>query len=185
MFDLIRACWIIFLGIWFAAAPWTKSTAERASWRQQLSYRLPLALTFALLLTSFGIPILQLRIVPSTPAIHILAGALCVIGLFVAVWARATLGANWSSDVTFKQDHELIMEGPYRFVRHPIYTGLTLMLLGSALASGRLGPIVGLAFGFLSIWVKLRLEEALMMRHFPSDYSGYKANSKALLPFIL
>jgi protein-S-isoprenylcysteine O-methyltransferase Ste14 len=98
---------------------------------------------------------------------------------------RVTLGRNWSSDVTFKQDHELITRGPYRFVRHPIYTGLILMLLGSALASGSLGPIAGLAFGFFGIWVKLQQEEALMMRHFPSAHSEYKANCKALLPFIL
>jgi protein-S-isoprenylcysteine O-methyltransferase Ste14 len=124
-------------------------------------------------------------VIASTAITRILAGSLCVIGLFIAIWARATLGSNWSSAVTLKQDHELIMRGPYRFVRHPIYTGLLLMLGGTALISGRLGAIAGLASGFLGLWIKLRQEEALMMRHFPADYRKYKANSKALLPFVL
>jgi protein-S-isoprenylcysteine O-methyltransferase Ste14 len=185
MIVLIYTCWIIFLGFWLVAVRRTKSTAEQGGWRGWLAYRLPLAIAIALLVSSFGSPVLEIPIIPSTPLIHILSGFLCVTGLLFAIWARAILGSNWSSSVTLKQDHELVTRGPYRFVRHPIYTGVLLMLLGSALISGRLGPIAGMAFGFLGLWIKLSQEEALMMQHFPADYPKYKASSKALLPFVL
>jgi len=185
MITLINACWIIFLGVWLVAAFDTKSTAERAGWRGWLSYRLPLAGAFALLVSSFRIPALNMPVIASTPTARFLAGAFCVTGLLIAIWARATLGSNWSSSVTLKEDHELIVRGPYAYVRHPIYTGMLFMLLGTALISGRLGAMAGLAFGFLGLWIKLRQEEALMMRHFPADYPKYKAKSKALLPFVL
>jgi protein-S-isoprenylcysteine O-methyltransferase Ste14 len=185
MITLISICWIIFLVFWLVAARSTKSTAEQAGWHGWLAYRLPLAIAIALLMSSFGIPALEMPMIASTPMIRILAGLLCVTGLLIAIWARAALGSNWSSSVTLKQDHELVTRGPYRFVRHPIYTGLLFMLLSTALISGRFGAMAGLAFGFIGLWIKLRQEEALMMRHFPADYPIYKAHSKALVPFLL
>ena len=185
MNSVILACWLVFLVIWLAAAARTKSTAEPASWRDQLSYRLPFAVTMVLLLTSPGIPALAVQVVPSTPAAQLLAASFCVIGLVFAIWARAALGGNWSSAVTFKQSHELITGGPYRFVRHPIYTGVLLMLLGSALMQARLGSIAGFAFGVAGIWLKLQREETLLLAHFRSDYTAYRTRTKALIPFVL
>jgi protein-S-isoprenylcysteine O-methyltransferase Ste14 len=182
---LIYICWAIFFGFWLLAAFRTKPAAERTGWCGWLAYRLPLVIAIALLVSSFGSPALEITIIPSTPLMHSLSGVLCVIGLLISLWARAILGSNWSSSVTLKQDHELVTRGPYRFVRHPIYTGVLFMLLGSALISGRLGAMAGLPFGFLGLWIKLRQEEALMMRHFPADYPKYKRKSKALLPFVL
>jgi protein-S-isoprenylcysteine O-methyltransferase Ste14 len=185
MITVISICWIVFLGVWLVAAFRTKATAEQEGWGGWVTYRLLLASAAALLMSSFGIPALETSIIPSTLVMRTLAGSFCVTGLLIAIWARATLGSNWSSSVTLKKDHELVTRGPYRFVRHPIYTGLLFMLSGTALISGRLGAIAGLAFGFLGLWIKLRQEEALMMRHFPADYSKYKTKSKALLPFVL
>jgi protein-S-isoprenylcysteine O-methyltransferase Ste14 len=86
--------------------------------------------------------------------------------------------------VTFKEGHELIETGPYRVVRHPIYSGLLLMVLGTAILAGRLGGLVAFPIYLLSIWIKLRWEEALMTKHFP-EYLEYKARTKALVPFLL
>jgi protein-S-isoprenylcysteine O-methyltransferase Ste14 len=185
MITLVCICWIIFLGFWLVAARRTKADAEQAGWRGWLAYRLPLAIAVALLVSSFRIRVLDIPIIDSTPVTHIVAGFLCITGLLIAIWARTTLGSNWSSSVTLKQDHELVTRGPYGLVRHPIYTGVLFMLLSSALMSGRLGAIAGLPFGFVGFWIKLRQEEALMMRQFPADYPKYKAHSKALLPFVL
>ena len=114
-----------------------------------------------------------------------MAVVLCALGLLVAIWARRTLAGNWSSDVTFKQGHELVKAGPYRFVRHPIYTGLLLMCLGSALDIGRLRGWLGLVLVFVGFWIKLKQEETLMLQHFPDDYPAYRKQVKALVPFVV
>ena len=101
-----------------------------------------------------------------------------------ALWARATLGTNWSGTVTFKQDHDLITSGPYAFVRHPIYTGMLLMLLGTAIINGHAIGFGVLAFVTLSLWLKAREEEKMMIKHFPDAYPAYKARVRALVPFL-
>ena len=83
-------------------------------------------------------------LIPRTDGALILGVLGCVLGLLVTIWARRTLAGNWSSDVTFKQGHELMRSGPYRFVRHPIYTGLLVMGLGSAIEIGRLRCFLGI-----------------------------------------
>jgi protein-S-isoprenylcysteine O-methyltransferase Ste14 len=110
--------------------------------------------------------------------------ALAVLGLFLALWARGTLGKNWSGTVTFKENHELIERGPYALVRHPIYTAMLLMYLGTALALGRSGGLVGFPILFLSFWIKYRQEEALMLVHFGDQYRAYMKRVRALVPFF-
>jgi protein-S-isoprenylcysteine O-methyltransferase Ste14 len=105
-------------------------------------------------------------------------------GIAFAVWARHDLGRNWSGTVTVKQNHELIRSGPYRLVRHPIYTGLLLAILGTAIAFGEWRGL--LAFGLLtgSLLLKLRIEERFMSESFPKEYARYRAEVPALIPFI-
>ena len=122
---------------------------------------------------------------PRTDTTQIIGAAICLAGLLVTIWARRTLAGNWSSDVTFKQGHELVKAGPYRFVRHPIYTGLLLMCLGSALDIGRLRGWLGLVLVFVGFWIKLKQEETLMLQHFPDDYPAYRKQVKALVPFVV
>ena len=93
-----------------------------------------------------------------------IAAALGVIGVALAIWARVTLGRNWSGVVTLKQDHELVTSGPYAMVRHPIYTALVLMFLGFSLLFDSVSAWLGLAFICYSFWIKLKQEEALMGR---------------------
>jgi protein-S-isoprenylcysteine O-methyltransferase Ste14 len=103
----------------------------------------------------------------------------------MAIWSRRTLAGNWSSDVTFKQGHELIQNGPYRFTRHPIYTGILFMALGTAVAGGLLRCWLGFLLFFAALWIKLSQEEALLLRHFPETYPSYRTRVKALIPFII
>jgi protein-S-isoprenylcysteine O-methyltransferase Ste14 len=111
--------------------------------------------------------------------------ALTVAGLGLAVWARLALGGNWSGRITFKENHQLVLHGPYARVRHPIYSALLLMFLGSALAVGTLGALVGLPLLFVGVWLKLRQEDELMSRHFPHEYASYRSRVSALIPGIL
>jgi protein-S-isoprenylcysteine O-methyltransferase len=108
-----------------------------------------------------------------------------VSGLFVTLWARRTLAGNWSSDVTFKQGHELVRTGPYRFVRHPIYTGLLIMSLGTAIENGRLHCWLSIILTGIGFWIKLTQEERLLLRHFPDQYPAYRQQVKALVPFVI
>jgi protein-S-isoprenylcysteine O-methyltransferase Ste14 len=102
-----------------------------------------------------------------------------------AIWARLILGRNWSGVITLKERHELIERGPYRVVRHPIYTGILAMIAGTAIALGYFGGFVGSLLVFVSFWVKLKREEDLMLKHFPAEYAAYQRRVKRIIPFLV
>jgi protein-S-isoprenylcysteine O-methyltransferase Ste14 len=106
-------------------------------------------------------------------------------GLAVAVWARVILGRNWSGVVTLKEGHELIEHGPYRFVRHPIYTGMLTMFFATALVQGHVAGFAGVVLLFASFWIKLGREEKLMLQQFPERYATYQDRAKRIIPFVL
>jgi protein-S-isoprenylcysteine O-methyltransferase Ste14 len=101
------------------------------------------------------------------------------------LWARFTLGRNWSADVVLKQDHELIVRGPYRYVRHPIYSGGLLMMMGWAVWSGHFVSWISLVVVLVILWLKASAEEKLMTEHFGSAYREYKKRVKALIPYVV
>lgn len=86
--------------------------------------------------------------------------------------------------MTFKENHELVQSGPYALVRHPIYTALLLMYLGTALAIGTVGALIGLPIFFLSFWIKFRQEEVVMITHFGDQYVEYRKRVRAIVPFV-
>ena len=121
-------------------------------------------------------------LIPHDAAAALLGSLLCVSGLAFAVWARLTLGRNWSSAVTLKLDHELVRRGPYGLVRHPIYTGLLAMVLGTAIVDGHLAGVLAVALFFAGVWVKARQEETLMLNEFPNEYPAYRQRVKRSIP---
>jgi protein-S-isoprenylcysteine O-methyltransferase Ste14 len=122
---------------------------------------------------------------PLTPLRSGGGDVLCVLGLVLALWARVTLGSNWSASVTFKKGHELIRTGPYALVRHPIYTAVLLMIIATMIFIGRIEGVILVAVATAGFWIKLRAEERLMTTHFPTEYPAYKTRTKALIPFVL
>ena len=114
-----------------------------------------------------------------------LGAALTVVGVAFAVWARLRLAGNWSSDVTLKRDHELIVDGPYRWVRHPIYTGILVALIGTGLAVGEWRAAVAVVLAGAAWWRKLTIEEGVMRRQFGDAYIRYAGRTRALIPFVL
>ncbi len=184
--DIIRACWIIFSVIWLLAAASTKRSIYREGGARRLRYWILLVLAFLLLTKRHRLPYpLDVRIISETEAVEWMAGILCTAGLAFCVWARATLGRNWSGTITLKEGHELIERGPYRLVRHPIYTGLLAMFLATALGFGHLGGIVAVLLAFASFWIKLSEEERLMLQQFPDQYRSYQHRVKRIIPFVL
>jgi len=182
---IILGCWIAFLAYWIIKAPRQKATAEPQSLPSALAHRIPVGLGWFLMLYPKPPPPLNRMLLPHTDSVLAIGTAVCVFGLFVTIWARRTLAGNWSSDVTFKQGHELVRTGPYRFARHPIYTGLLIMALGTAVAAGQLRCWLGMVVVGIGFWIKLKQEERLMLRHFPNQYPAYQKRVKALVPFII
>ena len=184
--DIIRGCWLAFVAIWVIAAVSTKPTVYRETRAQRLRYWVWLVSAYFLLLYGPRLPYpLNLRIVPHVTPTALAAAALCLIGLAFAVWARVTLGRNWSGVVTLKEGHELIERGPYRFVRHPIYTGILTMFFATALALGHLAGFAATLLMFASFWIKLRDEEKLMLQQFPGQYTAYRQHTRRIIPFML
>lgn len=181
---IICGCWIFFLVYWFIAALRAKPIAERQSIASALAHRIPVGFGAYLLAYRHFPPPWNHLLTPRTDLTMGLGGAICLAGLFITIWARRTLAGNWGSDVSFKRDHELVQAGPYRFARHPIYTGLLVMFIGTALFAGPLHCWLAVpveAFGF---WIKLSHEERLLLRYFPNSYPAYRKNVKALVPFV-
>lgn len=183
--SIVGVCWAVFILFWLISAPWAKVVAEKESVWSGLAHRIPLACGYILLAAQHLPPPLNLSITPRADWTGAMGASICILGLLVTLWARWTLGGNWSSAVTFKQGHELIRTGPYRFVRHPIYTGLLVMALGAVLDFGQLRCWLSLPVMTAGFWIKLRLEEKLLLRHFPREYPMYKTQVKALVPFII
>ncbi len=119
-----------------------------------------------------------------TLVIGIIVDIITLIGLVIVLWARTVLGGNWSTDTVLKENHELIQVGPYRYVRHPIYSGLLLMALGAAIFYGRATGFVAFAIFFVTFWFRAHQEEKLLTEQFPETYPDYKARVKKFIPFV-
>jgi protein-S-isoprenylcysteine O-methyltransferase Ste14 len=198
LFDLlIIGCWAVFFLFILVGALFTKRTTERQSVEGRLAYGIPMVLAIVLLMNGIGglpeqgmesrhlLISLNVTLLPVTTAVAAIGSVLVVLGLLLGLWARVTLGSNWSGSVTFKEDHKLIQKGPYALVRHPIYSAFLLMYLGTAIAAGTLGGFIGFPLLFLSCWIKLQQEESLMVKHFEETYLEYRRRVKALIPFVI
>ena len=182
---IIIGCWITFVAYWFISALGQKAIAERQSLPSALAHRIPVGLGWFLLAFPRLGPPWNRTLIPQAEWVLAIGTAICVFGLYMTLWARWTLAGNWSSDVTFKQGHELIKTGPYRFTRHPIYTWLLVMCLGTAIDIGQLRGAIGLVVVGIGFWIKLNQEERLMLLHFPNEYPAYQKRVKALVPFVI
>jgi protein-S-isoprenylcysteine O-methyltransferase Ste14 len=145
---------------------------------------LPLLLAFWLLSTKRAPgAFLNERLFPWAPWEFWVAASLTVAGILFTVWARVHLGGNWSGIVTIKHGHELIANGPYAIVRHPIYTGLLVAFIGSAMAGGEWRGVFAVLIAWWALWRKLRLEERWMAERFGQQYEAYCRRVPALVPF--
>jgi protein-S-isoprenylcysteine O-methyltransferase Ste14 len=123
--------------------------------------------------------------VPSARLVSPLGVAIQSAGLWFAIWARKTLGRHWSGELTVKEGHEIVKSGPYRFIRHPIYTGILVMGLGTAVTSNSWHALIGFAVMSAAYWRKIRMEERWLVDAFGGAYVEYKRDSWALIPGIL
>lgn len=179
----INALWILFAAYWLISAFKLKKTKKRESWGQRFLYVLPLAIAFYLLSrpeAHYGW--LGARLVPASDAAAWIGVAFTAAGVATAIWARRHLGANWSGVVTLKEGHELIRTGPYRNIRHPIYTGILLGLLGTAVAVGEVRGLLGVAIAWFSFYTKARREESFLTQEFGDRFAEHRRHTGMFLP---
>lgn len=179
----IDALWMLFAGYWLVSAIKLKKTKQRETWQQRLRYVLPLLVSFYLLSRRWPhYGWLGARFVPASDAVGWIGVVLTAAGVAIAIWARWHLGANWSGVVTLKEGHELIRSGPYRTIRHPIYTGILLAMLGSAIAVGEIRGLLAVAIAWLSFYAKARREESLLTQEFGERFAEHLRQTGMFLP---
>jgi protein-S-isoprenylcysteine O-methyltransferase Ste14 len=174
------AIWAVFSVYWEIAA---RNAARDKSGESSSSRGLHvLIVNVALLLLFIPVPGLNGRYLPATPLLKPLGLAIQTCGVLLAVWSRRHLGRNWSGRVTLKVDHELVRTGPYRFVRHPIYTALLAMYAGNAVVSGEWHALLGFVLAALAYWRKIGIEEANLAGAFGATWDDYRRSTRALVP---
>jgi protein-S-isoprenylcysteine O-methyltransferase Ste14 len=182
--DFIGLCFAIFVGFWAVTAFTTKRTVEsRSRWAGPF-----LLIGFVYMLVRAGFlhaPWMNRLLWPHVLLTGLLGDALALAGLVVMIWARVTIGRNWSGGVVLKENHEMVTSGPYRFVRHPIYSGLLLLVLGWAVWRGSPVGFLALTAMLPLLGLKARAEEQLMIDHFGDAYRSYRARVKALIPYVV
>ena len=183
---VIALPWIAWWLYWRAASRGTKAVAYSESGLSRLLHIAPLAVAFILLAVPYlPVPILNTHVVPLAARTYLLGGLLTVAGLLFTVWARVHLAGNWSGIVTIKHEHELVTSGPYRIVRNPMYTGLLLAFVGTAVWRGDWQGVLAVAITFVTLWRKLHIEEHVLQKQFGQAYDTYRRHVRALIPYVV
>ena len=176
---VIGVIWVAFWLYWFAAA--LTSKRGRGLWGRFAGARVLVAVVVVLVLR-LGV----LRShggVASDPWLAGIGLAIVVLGLALAIWARIYIGRNWGMPMTEKAEPELVRTGPYSRVRHPIYSGIILALIGTALAIGWYWLIAAALLGGYFVYSAV-MEERYLSTVFPDAYPEYKRSTKMLIPYI-
>jgi protein-S-isoprenylcysteine O-methyltransferase Ste14 len=184
---LIGAFWLVFAGYWAVSAFGAKrNIGVRAAWRQR-AIRLSLIVLILIAVRTpavrHALQMMQVHMADSMVMASI-GVAMCAAGIAFAIWARTCLGRNWGMPMSRKENPELITTGPYAFVRHPIYSGMLLAMLGSAFGLNVAWALALILFGAYFIY-SARREEALLTQQFPQQYPAYVKRTKMLVPFVL
>jgi protein-S-isoprenylcysteine O-methyltransferase Ste14 len=183
----IVALWLVFLAYWAIAAIGAKRSLNPGDRNRQRVLRFGIVV---LIVVAFRIPVLgnALRIAQADQAGSIFMGALgavlAALGIGCALLARYHLGRNWGMPMSRKENPELITDGPYARIRHPIYTGMILAMLGSTIGDSVYWVLPLVLFGAYFVY-SARQEEGLMRMQFPDQYPAYMKRTKMLIPFVL
>jgi protein-S-isoprenylcysteine O-methyltransferase Ste14 len=176
---VIGAGWIAFWIYWLAAS--TGAKPGRQNWARFAGFRVAIIVLVLLLL--------RLRLLHSAnsvirdPVLWGVGLAIWVLGLGLAIWARLYIGRNWGMPMSQKEDPELVTTGPYRRIRHPIYTGILLGMIGTTVAISLYWLVAVVILGGYFIYSAF-VEERNMTNLFPEAYPRYKQSTKMLIPFL-
>jgi protein-S-isoprenylcysteine O-methyltransferase Ste14 len=188
---LTGACFLIFVVAWGVGAVYfgVKSKAGPGGWARGLRRTLPRRV---LLIAGACVLIAVVRRTPHSfwrhlqywqPEVALLGALLVLASTALLLWARWVLGTMWASIPVVQEHHELRTDGPYRLVRHPIYTGMLGLVIGGMLACGFGVWIIILAAALPWLLRRVRIEDAMMAGQFGASYEAYRARVPALIPW--
>ena len=187
---VIGALWAAFILYWLVGALFNKKASRSTPWSSAWWVRLAI-IVGVIVVVHFHRHAVAGAILSSHRSGHFRPGiagqwlgvGLCLAGFAFAFWARAHLGRNWGMPMSLRQGHELVTSGPYAYVRHPIYSGITLAMIGSAVALSILWLALFLLY-FAYFLYSARAEEKMMLAQFPDTYPAYRHRTKMLIPFV-
>lgn len=175
---IIFIVWVVFWVGWLAAAAGTKP--GRMNWSRGAGIRVAI---LAVVLVLIRVKALSGHVVNTHLWLGLVGLAIFLAGIGLAVWARLHIGRNWGTPMTRKDDPDLVTSGPYSVVRHPIYSGIILALIGTAVAVSVIWLIPVAVLGAYFVY-SARVEERYMTSRFPEAYPEYKESTKMLVPFV-
>lgn len=182
---VIAIGWIVFWAYWIITALKPRNSNLLPDPKKFFGIRLisfVVAIALALLLKAA--PESFKTLLPRNNTVWMVLGlVIFCLGLITAVWARVTMGESWGMPMTARKDTKLVTSGPYRFIRHPIYTGMLLMALGSYFDVNNYWLLVFVVAAGFFIYSAIN-EEKTLQKQFPKNYLKYKSNTKMLIPFI-
>jgi protein-S-isoprenylcysteine O-methyltransferase Ste14 len=188
--SLIGLLWAAFVVCWLVLAQFNKKASRNTPLSAGWGLRVAI-LVGVLVMLPFRQHAIAARIVSIGGSLPLRLGitgqwlgvGLCLVGFGFAVWARLYLGRNWGMPMSLRQGHELVTSGPYAYVRHPIYSGIMLAMIGSAVTENLLWLFL-FALYFAYFLVSARTEEKMMLTQFPDAYPAYRRRTKMLIPFL-
>lgn len=186
MFDLpIRICWLFFVIFWISSSMGVKKNKQENNRLALFSSRF--MIITATVIFIFNITplrhFLYYPILPPGIVVQTIGLVICALGITFAIWARVHLGKNWGMPMVIKENPDIVVTGPYYFIRHPIYTGILIAMLGSMVFAGLLWFIWFFLF-FVSFIYSAKKEEKLMLLQFSAEYRDYMKRTKMFIPFI-
>lgn len=177
----IIAAWATFWAYWLIASLGAKP--GRTDWGRSALVRVAIVV---LVLQAVRARVFRLTTMPITgdPWLQGAGVGVVLLGLGLAVWARVVLGENWGTPMSQKDEPELVTAGPYQLIRHPIYLGLIVAMVGTAVAVSWDWAIAAIVVGAYFVLSAI-VEERNLVRHLPEAYARYLRSTKMLIPFIL
>jgi protein-S-isoprenylcysteine O-methyltransferase Ste14 len=180
---LVEFPWIVFVVYWIIGAMKTRATRDKEPFTSRSAVLLIEMLGYLLVFSdSAGIGILGTRFIPRAMASAVLGVVFTWSGIGLAVWARYHLAEYWSARITIKEDHQLIRTGPYSHLRHPIYSGLILATIGSALVIDKGRCVLGVCLVTVGYCFKASGEETMLARQFGEAFREHQKHAGFLIP---
>jgi protein-S-isoprenylcysteine O-methyltransferase Ste14 len=177
--------WLVLWLVWLPGYFTSKRTVDRPERGKQLVALFYIYAGFALIFSHGGFgSFLGIRVTPEMHLLGQIGLGLDLVGILFAIWARWALGRNWSNVMALKEKHELVQTGPYGIVRHPIYTGMLLGVLGTAMTTGLLASYLGFICMLIGLLIRTQSEDRLMAKQFPETHPSYRQRTKKLIPLI-